>query len=201
MKKNKLLIPIMVLILVIGVVGGTLAWLTDQTAEVENTFTVGNIDIDLTEDGATVDPTDANLFKQNFKMVPGAEIAKKPEVTVKKDSEKCWVFVKVTESNVLDNYISYDICDPWKPISTGSNVYYYIQDATDVDVVKSVLKEDKVTVLNTVTKDNMDALKVTGATQPTLSFKAYAIQYDNLTDAEGNPVTVAADAWDLVSGE
>ena len=86
MKKN-VLIPIVAIALVLCcVVGGSLAWLVDQTDPVKNTFTVGDINIDLTE--TTTD----------YKMVPGNTIAKDPTVTVKADSEASWLFVKVTAS-------------------------------------------------------------------------------------------------------
>ena len=45
MKKKTLALVLALTLLVAGVVGGTLAWLTDQTAEVKNTFTVGDINI------------------------------------------------------------------------------------------------------------------------------------------------------------
>lgn len=203
--KKKVLIPIMILILVIGAVGGTLAWLTDQTVTVENTFTVGDVDIDLTENGAIVDPDNDQLFTQDFKMVPGADIDKKPEVTVNPGSEKCWVFVEVTESSVLADYISYSIDSAtWTPIEENSNVYYYEQDAipaTGSSVVKSVLTGDKVTVKSNVTKEDMEALNEEGAIQPTLAFKAYAVQYDNLKDAEGKDVNTAAEVWHTILGK
>ena len=66
MKKKTLALVLALTLLVAGVVGGTLAWLTDQTAEVKNTFTVGDINIGLTE--TTTD----------YKMVPGNTIAKDP---------------------------------------------------------------------------------------------------------------------------
>ena len=49
MKKKTLALVLALTLLVAGVIGGTLAWLTDQTDEVKNTFTVGDINIDLTE--------------------------------------------------------------------------------------------------------------------------------------------------------
>ena len=52
-----------------------------------------------------------------------------------------------------------------------------------------------VTVKNTVTKDNMDYLNTDEAIQPTLSFKAYAVQYDNIYDATKSEDENAAVAW------
>ena len=93
--KKKLLIPIMILILVIGAVGGTLAWLTDKTDPVTNTFTVGNVDITLAE-----------TTGKTYKMVPGQTITKYPKVTVEAGSEECWLFVKIEKSTNYDNFMT-----------------------------------------------------------------------------------------------
>ena len=61
MKKSIALVLALVLV-VGGVVGGTIAWLTDETEEIKNTFTVGNIDIELAE------------TTTNYKMIPGETI-------------------------------------------------------------------------------------------------------------------------------
>ena len=94
-----------------GAVGGTLAWLTDSTTEVTNTFTTSDVDIDLTE-------TKGGDNKE-FQMVPGHTIAKDPKVTVSAGSQPCWLFVKVEETigsiNVgetqygFDDFISYKL--------------------------------------------------------------------------------------------
>ena len=71
-----------------GVVGGTIAWPTATTQEVENTFTVGNIDIKLEETGAADDNAEDedDTQKKSMKMVPGEVIDKDPKVTVEAGS-------------------------------------------------------------------------------------------------------------------
>lgn len=174
MKRAVALIAMLVLALCIGI-GGTYAWLTDNTPSIKNTFTVGNIDIDLAE------------TLRVYKMVPGAEIDKDPKVTVKANSEDCWLFVKVEESTNLRNYIDYDIATDWRALTGENGVYVYYREvaASTSDQTFSVLKDNKVTVKNTVTKDMMDAL--TDATRPTLTFTAYAVQKSGFDDV--------ADAW------
>lgn len=87
-------------LLVGATVGGTLAWLTDKTEAVTNTFVVGDIDIDLDEsklnDGALVTGTRV-MSNDNYKILPGNNQPKDPVVTVEKGSEACWLFVEVTE--------------------------------------------------------------------------------------------------------
>ena len=46
----KALALVLAVVLLVGAaIGGTVAWLTDKTGDVVNTFTVGNIDIELAE--------------------------------------------------------------------------------------------------------------------------------------------------------
>ena len=104
------------------------------------------------------------------------DIAKDPKVSVEAGSEASWVFVKIEESSVLDDYIAYAIADGWIQLPGEEGVFYRAVAASQVDQVFPVLDGDKVSVLEGVTSGMMDALAVEGAVQPTLSFKAYAIQ-------------------------
>lgn len=176
MKKKTLALVLALTLLVAGVVGGTLAWLTDRTAEVKNTFTVGDINIGLTETTA------------DYKMVPGNTIAKDPTVTVKANSEACWLFVKVTESTDLKDFITYAIAEGWTALPGVDGVYYREVPASAADQTFSVLKGDAVTVNSDVTKEMLTAKDFTN---PTLTFKAYAVQKDN--------VASASDAWAKVN--
>lgn len=174
MKKKTLALVLALTLLVAGVVGGTLAWLTDRTAEVKNTFTVGDINIGLTE--TTTD----------YKMVPGNTIAKDPTVTVKANSETCWLFVEVTESENLNNFITYTIANGWTELESG--VYYREVSASNADQTFPVLAGNTVTVKSDVTKTMLETAKTDA---PTLTFKAYAIQRDHFA--------TAAAAWAEVS--
>lgn len=176
MKKKTLALVLALTLLVAGVVGGTLAWLTDQTDEVKNTFTVGDINIGLTE--TTTD----------YKMVPGNTIAKDPTVTVKANSEACWLFVKVTESENLDTFITYAIAEGWTALSGVDGVYYREVPASAADQTFSVLAGNAVTVKSDVTRTMLETAKTDA---PTLTFKAYAVQKDN--------VASASDAWAKVN--
>lgn len=187
-------------LLVGSAIGGTLAWLTDDTDPVTNTFTVGNIEIDLGE--TTTD----------YKMIPGNDIAKDPKVTVVAGSEDAWVFVKVAKSSNFDDYLTYTIADGWTALADDKDnsaltTVYYREYTGDEAANYPVLKDNKTHVKNTVTKDDMDALLVKENGEfkldgngnfvydadkvPTLTFTAYAIQKANV----GNS---AADAWDEI---
>ena len=168
---------VLALVLVFGaVVGGTVAWLTDKTAEVKNTFTPSDINIELDENTG---PT--------YQMVPGKTITKDPFVTVKADSEACWLFVEIIESANYDNFLTYAPAAGWTAVPDVDNVYYRNVTKSTADQEFKVLLNDTVTVNDTVTKAMMNAL--TEATYPTLTFMAYAVQQEAATDA--------ATAWTL----
>ena len=150
-------------------VGGTLAWLSDKTAPVTNTFTVGDINITLTESD--------NL---DLKMVPGKTITKDPQVTVKAGSEACWLFVKVDKSANFDTFMTYAIADGWTALPGVAGVYYREVPAAAADTAFDVLKNSQVLVKEDVTKQQLQA--VTGSL-PTMTFTAYAVQKDNIPDA------------------
>ncbi len=214
-RTNKKLVSLMLaLALCIGcVVGGTLAWLTDQTVDVTNTFTASDIEIDLKETTA------------DFKMVPGCDIEKDPVVTVKAGSEDCWVFIKVEETGVtftpegdtmpkvysFDDFISYEI-DPnnWEQLKDEAGnpvagVYVTKAPVKDVTADRSIkvlgyydengtFVNNKVLVKDTVTKEMMNLLNED--TYPTLTFTAYAVQLMQNNTEE----FTAAEAWKEISG-
>ncbi len=188
--KKKITLTVTALALVICVAAGaTLAWLVDKTDDVTNTFTYGNIDITLTETWNTDTDGDETNDAWVAKMIPGNTISKDPEVTVEGGSEACWLFVKVTESETLKDFITYTVNSDWKELEDG--VYYREVEASDSDQSFNVLDGDQVTVSSTVTKTMMDGLEAGTTTAPTLTFKAYAIQKSNFSDA--------ATAWTEVS--
>ncbi len=162
MKKKGLALVLALTLVVVGIVSGTLAWLTAKTDSVVNTFTTSDIKVKLVE------------TKTDFKMVPGYTIDKDPIATVEANSEKCYLFVKLEKSNNLDSYISYEMADGWTELTEGSGVYYRIVDASDADQSFSVLKDDKVSVKGEVTKDMMTTAETN---KPTLTFTVYAAQY------------------------
>ena len=173
---SKTFVVMLALVLALGcAVGGTIAWLTAQTPDVKNTFTYGNINIELTE---TVPEN------RQAKIIPGQDIPKDPKVTVKANSEDCYLFVKVVEDGTfVANKVTYDIANGWMPLDGQTDVYYreVTNSATDQDFY--VLKDNKVYVKDTLTKDDIKDI----TTDPTLTFTAYAVQRDG--------VDTAAAAW------
>ena len=150
-------------------IGGTLAWLSAKTDSVKNTFTVGDINIDLIE-----------TTGETYKMVPGNTLGKDPKVTVKAGFEACWLFVKVDKSENFDAFMTYAIADGWTALSGTYGVYYRKVPATVSDTDFTVLKNNQVIVKEDVTKQQLQGVK---DNLPTMTFTAYAVQQDNIADA------------------
>ena len=184
--KKKSFVMVLALVLVFAVaVGGVVAWLTDKTDPVKNTFTVGDINITLTEEAGK----DAEY---QFKMVPGNTIAKDPKVTVLSNSEACYLFVKVEKSTTLDSYISYTMDSTgWTALDGHPGVYYREVSASDTNQDFYIIDNNKVTVKDNVTKTMMEDLNKESAVQPTLTFTAYAVQLHNGAETDWT----AAQAW------
>lgn len=161
------------------IVGGSLAWLTARTEPVENIFTIGNIAIDLAE------------TTEDYKMVPGCSIAKDPTVTVKADSEACWLFIRAEKSADFDSFLEFEVADGWTALSGENGVFYRLVSQKTAAQVFPVLKDNAVSVKDTVTKTMLDGL--TSGNYPTLTFTAYAVQH-----AKGGDTFTPADAWALV---
>ena len=167
---SRTFIMLLALVLVIGVAAGsTVAWLTAKTDSVVNTFTYGDINITLAE-------TTGN----SYKIIPGKDISKDPKVTVKDGSEACWLFVKVEkEGDFVENKVTYEIADGWNALTGVDGVYYREVGAVTADTDFAVIKDNRITVSDQLTKAEVNSI----TTQPTLTFTAYAVQQDGINDA------------------
>ena len=109
------------------VVTGTIAYLTRTSETVNNTFTVGNIEIELKEhkladDGIAMVNQEVTA-NANYKLIPGRVASKDPFVRVKAGSEKCWIYVGVNEENneVRDPAVKVILWEPatgWSKVGT-----------------------------------------------------------------------------------
>ena len=89
MKKKILAIVLCVAMLAIAIVGGTMAYFTDEH-EQTNTFTMGKVDIALEEPNYEGDEPGA------LHVYPGQTYAKDPTITETSDSEDCYLVATVT---------------------------------------------------------------------------------------------------------
>ena len=182
---KKKLMTVLALVLVIAMsVAGTIAFLTDTTDPITNTFTVGDIgDLTLTETTGTT-----------YNVIPGVDLDKNPTVAYASDANNdvaVYVFVKVTapdwtvaEDNKTytkstvsaDPALSFTIDDSWTYLTKDGNdyIYYAAVDAA-TDFSASVISGDSIAVSADITDGEIESL--TG----TLTFAAYAIQQDGFT--------------------
>ncbi len=202
MKKNvgisyKAFAVILAAVLILGgTIGGTMAWLIDDTKPVSNVFTDSDIEITLNE------------TTEDYKMIPGHTIDKDPKVSVAKGSEDCYLFVKIDKSINYDTYLAdYKIVADWTKLEDG--VYYRTVKAEDTTREFSLLasgeytssedgnftwEDNQVLVRPEVTKAQMNAIN--GENQPTLTFTAYAVQLNKTNNTPFTP----AEAWAKAQG-
>lgn len=104
-KSKALLLTLCAVLLVAASVLGTMAYLT-SSAEVENTFTVGKVEIKLDEAKVTADgiPVEgaARVTANSYKLMPGNTYTKDPTVTVLNGSDAAYVRMKVTFNNATE---------------------------------------------------------------------------------------------------
>lgn len=206
MKGKRVLAVVIAAVLVLGAAAGTtLAWLTDKTGPVTNTFTVGDIDIKLTESTGT-----------QYQMVPGATITKNPLVEVVTGSEKCYLFVKLEEDlggwtdltlgNNQQKYkftdlLTYTVVSSWTAIDSAKypGVYYIVVDTPkDGNFQTGVLVDNKIEVSYKITEEMMNVLHQGSiGQQPTLTVTAYAIQYYKTNGEAFTP----AGAWEALTAQ
>ena len=189
---KKKLMTVLALVLVVAMsVAGTIAFLTDTTDPITNTFTVGDIgDLTLTETTGST-----------YNVIPGVNLEKDPTVAYASDANNdvaVYVFVKVTapdwtvaEDNKAytkstvsaDPALSFTIDDSkWTYLTKDGNDYiYYAAVNAATDFSASVISGDSIAVSADITDGEIESL--TG----TLTFAAYAIQQDGFTTVN--------DAW------
>ena len=186
MNKKKSIAVAIVLALVL-LIGGMLAYFTD-TETAQNVFTLGDVDITLTE---------TNWVATNGQgVVPGQTIPKNPVITNVKDTP-AYVFAEVvvpcyatTGSTVDADLFTYTVNSGWTLISTSSidttaktrtYVYAYGTASAMTSLAKNAATPavfDNVTVVSTLTQEQAQ----TANTSPTIVVNAKGIQTTGYTE-------------------
>lgn len=173
-----------------GVVGGTLAWMIDQTEPLVNTFTV-SAGINVTVAETPTEDGDSDPNTNTYTMLPGATITKDPVVTLAAKSEDAWLFVKLEKSANFDQFLSFSMAEGWTALDGADGVYWRTTQKSDTAQTFGVIKENKVTVKPDVTAAMLNSL--TDAARPTLAVTAYAVQQQG--------IGTALEAWALVENQ
>lgn len=168
MKNKKMMTMLLALGLVTATgVGASLAFMTDNTGELQNKFTFANgIQMQLDED--KVDPethlvvkdgTDAIIAGETptgntyNNILPGDELHKDPTVTIKAGSPDCYVFVSV--KNPSSDKLSLNIGKSWKVVEKVNNdttIYVYVDSSNSPLVVKKSDKDQRLPEVFTTVK-------------------------------------------------
>lgn len=172
-----------------GAVGGTLAWMTDQTEPLRNTFAVAQMDVTITE--TPTDDGDSDPNTNTYLMLPGSTITKDPVVTLAANSENAWLFVKLEKSANFDQFMHFSIADGWTALDGAEGVYWRTVQKSDTAQTFGVIKDHAVAVKPDVTAAMLNAL--TDSTRPTLAVTAFAVQQTG--------IDTALDAWALVEDQ
>ncbi|MBE6677852.1 MAG: hypothetical protein E7597_03555 [Ruminococcaceae bacterium] len=177
----------MVLVCIVSV-AGTLAYLTSQTDEVVNTFTVGDVEITLDEAKVTADGVGvegaARVMENEYKLIPNHSYTKDPTVHVDADSEDCWVFVKVDngiagiEATAGDGYVT---------IATqmSDNGWTLVDGQTDIYAYKAIAKAgENLQVFGSFKVDgDVDGAGLETYADAKITVQAYAVQADGFATA------------------
>ncbi|MBE5769441.1 MAG: hypothetical protein E7333_07675 [Clostridiales bacterium] len=133
MKKRTIaMIVSLVLAMAMGL-GGTLAYLTDRDSDV-NVFTIGNVDIELTE-----------KFEQGIELIPGVNIEKTPTIR-NTGNHAAWVWMTWSIPAALDNAVqgteigSDKNIIHWNPLGATADGYV-TADRVNTAVAKGLLPE------------------------------------------------------------
>lgn len=203
-KRKALLLTFCAVLLVVASVLGTIAYLTSQD-EVKNTFTVGQVAINLDEAKVNPDGTpvaNADRVKANsYKLLPGHTYTKDPTVTVRSGSESSYIKMTVTftMANELDAIFAPDGADltsifkgydpaNWiakgntKNTTANTRTYeFWYKDAVGAPTADVALDAlfDSITVPNDITGEQLATIQ-----GMKITVNAYAIQADGFDTAE-----------------
>ncbi len=172
MKKKILALALVVVLAVTAVTGATLAYFTD-TDDATNTFTVGNVDIDLTEP-----KWDETGSKEAEDAYPGEALAKDPTVT-NIGANPCFVRISVTNLDQFGenspiiyrtDYVNGKLGDKWVLHTDG---YFYYTEVLAAEATTDALFDQIVMPVtltnNAATKDivvTAQAVQAQGAKAP-----------------------------------
>ncbi|MGF7017648.1 putative ribosomally synthesized peptide with SipW-like signal peptide [Lachnospiraceae bacterium PF1-21] len=207
MSKKKKIVSLVVAVALIAAIGigATLAYLSATAGTVENTFTVGKIQMTLDEADVNPDGTvieDAKrVLANDYHMIPGRVGVKDPTVTILAGSEKAYAYVNVTGVDALKAAfedglfnILYGANDTaginpeWVKISGGNGIdgVYRFKSGDDAIVDASAAAKPLTAVFDKVKLDGTSNGKpeiVAGKSMPQITVDAFAIQSEYNTQA------------------
>ncbi|MCD8025524.1 MAG: hypothetical protein LUF33_00950 [Clostridiales bacterium] len=198
MKYKKRIITIAASLVIIAAltVGSTIAWLSDKSDTIVNTFNGQSITVIVEEspvDDSGKITTGSKTTGNDYTFVAGSVLDKDPTATVKKGSAKSYVYLYI--DNNLASYTTLNIDETnWALVESG--VYRYIGgsdggvvDAKDADVELPAI----FTTVTFNTDIEADDIAIINAMPDnTIEVTAFAVQSENITIAEADKLAVEA---------
>lgn len=182
--RNKvLLLALVAILLVVTTVFATLAYLTSETAEITNTFTVGNVSITMDETDLNEDGEDAGSRSPNgntYKLISGKTYIKDPTIHVGNKSEDSYLFVKV--KNGLGNNVTLNggvLASAFEPVQGYTDLYVYgtMDSPTMINAsTGDIVLFETFTVDSTLGNDQLSELN-----GKEIVLQAFAIQNEQVT--------------------
>lgn len=133
MKKRSIFVMSFALVLLL-VVGGTMAWFTAQSEEVTNTFAAGTVDIEL-----------ENSFNLEYETVNPGDGFEGSIIVTNTGSKRAFVRLRLEPGFVEDlsteGVVSYEIADGWvyHEDEDGEGYYYYTQELGPNESTDSII--------------------------------------------------------------
>ncbi len=163
--------------------------------KVENTFTVGNVAITLDETDVDNSTQDSERDRANtYKLMPGHTYIKDPIVHVDKDSEDCYLFVKVdNEITAIEGDTTVAVqmaAKDWVAVDGVDDIYVYSTGDTPTAVTAD---ENKIVFENFTIAGTVDNDKLANYANKTIIVTAYAIQ------ANGFEGKTASEIWNAAN--
>ena len=203
MKKTSkaILLVLCALLLVGGSVMGTMAYLTYQSKPVQNTFTVGNVNLGggtttgpngetivqegldeaMVDEYGKPDSSGARVLSNEYKLIPGHTYVKDPTIHVGAESEACWLFVSVSngiEAIEGGNTIAAQMeANGWKQLA--GDVYYY-----DTKVETTTASKDIVVFSEFTIKEDVELKELQDYKAANITLIAYAVQAEGFDSAQ-----------------
>ncbi len=195
-KKSLLMMMVTICLIAVVGVGATLAYLSDATNVMTNTFTVGSgIDVkqDESDESTPDDDTDRTEEGNDYTdILPGATLVKDPTVTVFGNSSDCYVFMELKGADALtaQEFTFEGFNDSWKKVTgeegTLDGVYCYKM------VVAKSTDDQKLAPLFTSVKYSIDAEELAeDVTLSDVTIRTCAVQAANMTEATALEAAVA----------
>lgn len=224
MKKRKnIAIVLAIFLAVVLTIGGSLAYYSYTSNEVQNVVEDNYNWVSMTEsEGTPVTDSNGNITNSAYEIIPGTSQEKDPTVTASYSLDS-YVFLEVTDTS--GGLITWATVSDWTLLSAEYDsdgnithaVYYQLLEATGTPTgdtpieywiqTLSVLEGDQISYSSSISNSN-NSVTVDGSGVPTtadtysLTFQAYIIQADISGSSFTNPSAESAmECWYALAGQ